>query len=53
LGIFGQIRTVRVIINIFTNLEAQKSYETAGVEILQIGLKLAKLLQFEDLIIIR
>jgi hypothetical protein len=34
-------------------LEAQKSYETAGVEIFQIGLKLAKLLRFEDLIIIR
>ena len=31
----------------FTNLEAQKSYETDKVEIFQIGLKLTKLLRLE------
>ncbi len=36
----------------FTNLESQKSHKTDKVEIFQIGLKLAKLLRFEDLIII-
>jgi hypothetical protein len=33
---------------ILTNLERQKSYKTDKVEILQIGLKMIKLLQFED-----